>query len=177
MGSALGPPPPLRHAAPTGPRWPRGQCWAPTPAHPRPQHVNGGPRHPPGGERSGEGERLGSDAPRNGATRATWAGGGAPSAYRNTPTPACGAGVRVSLPTPHRAHNTCTGHGKSAPHPLLLDASDTTMAEPAAPRKKHTPGLRRWKPGMRSSGRWDSQATTKTSHRRTRTRTQTATWR
>ena len=22
---------------------PRGQCWAPTPAHPRPQHVGGGP--------------------------------------------------------------------------------------------------------------------------------------
>ena len=25
---------------------PRGQCWAPTPTHPRPQHVGGGPRQP-----------------------------------------------------------------------------------------------------------------------------------
>ena len=25
---------------------PRGQCWAPTPTHPRPQHVCGGPRQP-----------------------------------------------------------------------------------------------------------------------------------
>ena len=25
---------------------PRGQCWAPTPTHPRPQHVSGGPQQP-----------------------------------------------------------------------------------------------------------------------------------
>ena len=25
---------------------PRGQCWAPTPTHPRPQHVGGGPQRP-----------------------------------------------------------------------------------------------------------------------------------
>ena len=53
----------------------------------------------------------------------------------NTRTPARGASIRAPLPTPHRAHNTCTSHVKSAPHPLLLDASNTTMAEPAAPRK------------------------------------------
>ena len=27
---------------------PRGQCWAPTPTHPRPQHVGGGPQQPAG---------------------------------------------------------------------------------------------------------------------------------
>ena len=27
-------------------RRPRGQCWAPTPTHPRPQHVGGGPQQP-----------------------------------------------------------------------------------------------------------------------------------
>ena len=27
-------------------RRPRGQCWAPTPTHPRPQHVGGGPQRP-----------------------------------------------------------------------------------------------------------------------------------
>ena len=49
--------------------------------------------------------------------------------------PARGTGVRAPPPTPRRAHSTCTSHEKSAPHPLLLDASDTTMAEPVAPRK------------------------------------------
>ena len=116
-------------------RWPRGQCWAATPAHPRPQHVGRGLRQPPGGEQPEEGEHLASDAPHNRATRATRAAGGAPSAYTNTRTPARGASVRAPPPTPHRAHNACTSHGKSAPHPLLLDASNKTMAEPAAPRK------------------------------------------
>ena len=46
---------------------PRGQCWAPTPTHPRPQHGGGGPQtaRPVGGQ-SGEGQRLTSDAPHNG---------------------------------------------------------------------------------------------------------------
>ena len=39
---------------------PRGQCWAPTPTHPRPQHVGGGPQQP------GEEQRLNSDPPHNG---------------------------------------------------------------------------------------------------------------
>ena len=41
-----GPPPPPRHAAPTGHAGQRRQCWAPTPTHPRPQHVGGGPQQP-----------------------------------------------------------------------------------------------------------------------------------
>ena len=46
---------------------PRGQCWAPTPTHPHPQHLGGGPQQPaPVGGRSGEGKRLTSDAPHNG---------------------------------------------------------------------------------------------------------------
>ena len=46
---------------------PRGQCWAPTPTHLRPQHVGGGPQQPaPVGGQSGEGQRLASDAPHNG---------------------------------------------------------------------------------------------------------------
>ena len=54
-------------AAPHRAREPRGQCRAPTPAHPRPQQVGGGPRHHrPEGGWSGEEERLTSDAPHNG---------------------------------------------------------------------------------------------------------------
>ena len=41
-----GPPPHPRHAAPTRACRPRGQCWAPTPTHPRPQHVGGRPQQP-----------------------------------------------------------------------------------------------------------------------------------
>ena len=40
------PPPPPPHAAPTGHAGQRGQCWAPTPTHPRPQHVGGGHQQP-----------------------------------------------------------------------------------------------------------------------------------
>ena len=49
-----GSPPPPRGRPPTTPAAssphrackPRRQCWAPTPTHPRPQHVGGGPRQP-----------------------------------------------------------------------------------------------------------------------------------
>ena len=46
---------------------PRGQCWAPTPTHPHPQHVGGRPQQPAqwAGSREGGG-RLTSDAPHNG---------------------------------------------------------------------------------------------------------------
>ena len=40
------PPPSPRRAAPHRAREPRGQCRAPTPAHPHPQHVGSGPRQP-----------------------------------------------------------------------------------------------------------------------------------
>ena len=35
-----------RQAAPRRACNPKGRCWAPTPAHPRPQHVSSGPRQP-----------------------------------------------------------------------------------------------------------------------------------
>ena len=49
--------------------------------------------------------------------------------------PARGTGVRAPPPTARRTHSTCTNHGKSAPHPLLLGTATKPMAEPAAPRK------------------------------------------
>ena len=67
--------PPTTPAArsPHGACRPRGQCWAPTPTHPRPQHVGGGPQHPAQlGRQSGEGQRLASDAPHNGGTHPLW---------------------------------------------------------------------------------------------------------
>ena len=41
----IGPPPPATRS-PDRACKPRGQCWAPTPTQPRPQHVGGGPRQP-----------------------------------------------------------------------------------------------------------------------------------
>ena len=41
-----GPPSAPRHAAPRGACKEKGQCWAPRPAHQRPQHVSSGPRQP-----------------------------------------------------------------------------------------------------------------------------------
>ena len=70
----------------------------------------------PRGRAAGEGERLASDAPRKGATRATRAAGGAPSAYTNTRTPARGAGVRGPVPTPHTITRApATGNPHSIP--------------------------------------------------------------
>ena len=169
-----GPPPPQQQAAPHRACKPRGQCWAPTPAHPRPQHAGGGPRQPPRGGQPGEGERLTSDAPGNGATHATRATGGAPNAHRSTQTPARGASVRAPPPKPHRAHDTCTGHGKSALHPLLLGTAIQQWRNPR-PHANHAPGLQRWTRHTRSSGRWDSGAAKGTPHRRTRA--WTPTWR
>ena len=151
---------------------PRGQCWPPTPAHPRPQHVGGGPWQPPGGGQPEEGGHLASDAPCNGATDTTRAAGGAPNAHTNTRTPARGASVRAPPTPPHRAHSTCTSHRKSAPHPLLLDTA-TQRWRNTRPHAKHAPDLRRWTRHTRSSGRWDSEAANETPHRRTRARTPT----
>ena len=55
-----GPPSPPRHAAPQRACKPRGQCLAPTLAHPRPQHAGGGPDSPRRGRaaRGGEAPEL-----------------------------------------------------------------------------------------------------------------------
>ena len=61
--------PPPSGTAPTSPaarsphraRKPRGQCWAPTPAHPHPQHVGSGPQQP--AQRAGSRGRGGNALP------------------------------------------------------------------------------------------------------------------
>ena len=75
-----GPPPPPRHAAPTGHAGQGNQCWAPTPTHPRPQHRGGGPHQP-----------------------AQWAGSrGRASAWPQTPlTTVEGTPPGEALPPPH----------------------------------------------------------------------------
>ena len=52
--------------------------------------------------------------------------------------PARGTGVRAPPPTPRRAHSTCTSHGKSAPHPLLIGTATQQWRNPR-PHAKHAP--------------------------------------
>ena len=94
---------------------PRGQCWAPTPAHPRPQHMGSGPRQP--AQRTGsrrKGERLTSDAAHNGER---YPPRGRPSATPTARMPArkgarCGAGA--GSPRPQQPHPGHTGRGTPA---------------------------------------------------------------
>ena len=94
---------------------PRGQCWAPTATHPRPQHVGGGPQQPAhwAGSRGRDGAwpqtpptmvegTPPGDAPPPPPQRATPARKGA----------RCGAGA--GSPRPHRLHPRHTGRGTLA---------------------------------------------------------------
>ena len=100
--------------------------------------------------------------------------GGAPSSHTHTRMPAHETGVRAPPPTPRRAHSTCTSHGKSALHSLLLGKATQQLRNPR-PHAKHAPDLQSWTQHTRSSGRWDSEAAKETPHKRTRARTPT--WR
>ena len=147
-----------------------GTVLGPIPAHSCQQHVDSWPWQPPGGGKPGEGERLASDAPRNGVT--TDSGGRAPNAHTHTQTPARRTSVQALQPTPRSAHSTYTSHGKSACHPLLLGTATQQWRNPR-PHAKHAPNLRRWTWQTRSSGRWDSEAAKETPHEGTRARTPT----
>ena len=94
---------------------PRGQCWAPTPTHPRPEHVGGKPQQPAqwAGSRGRDGawpqapptmveDTPPGDAPPPPPQRATPARKGA----------RCGAGT--GSPRPHRPHPGHTGRGTLA---------------------------------------------------------------
>ena len=94
---------------------PRGQCWAPTPTHPRPQHVGGGPQQPA----QSAGSR-GRDSARP-QTLLTMVEGSPPGDAlpppRQRATPArkgarCGAGA--GSPRPHGPHPGHTGRGTPA---------------------------------------------------------------
>ena len=94
---------------------PRGRCWAPTPPHPRPEHVGGGPQQP---------AQWADSRGRDGAwpqTPPTMVEGSPPGDALPPPpqraTPArkgarCGAGA--GFPRPHRPHPGHTGRGTLA---------------------------------------------------------------
>ena len=101
--------------SPHGACRPRGQCWAPTPTHPRPQHVGGGPRQPDqwAGSRGRD-----SAWPQTPLTMVEGTPPGdalPPSPQRATPArkgARCGAGA--GSPRPNRPHPEHTGRGTLA---------------------------------------------------------------
>ena len=133
-----GPPPPPRHAAPTGHAGQGDQSWAPTPTRPRPQHGGGGPKQP-----------------------AEWAGSrGTVSAWPQTPfttvegTPAGDA----LLPPPQRATPARKGAhcGASAgyPRPHRPHPGHTRRGTPAARPRRRAAGGRTGPDTRRPSQRW-----------------------
>ena len=97
---------------------PRGQCWDPTPAHPRPQHVDSGPRQP--ARRAGSRGR-GSARPQTRLTKKEGTPpGDAPPPPPQRATPAdkgarCGAAP--GSPRPRQPHPGHTGRGIPAARP------------------------------------------------------------
>ena len=129
------PPRTPRHAAPHRACEPRGQCWAPTPAHPRPQHAAGGPRQPA--------QRAGS-----------WGRG---SASPQTPlTTAQGCPPGNALPPPPQRAPVGLVLG---PHADTNRTRDTRVAEPRLPAPKdERPGEgQRLTPDARPSQQWKAR--------------------
>ena len=110
---------------------PRGQSRAPTPAHPRPQHVDSGPptARPVGG-RSGEGERLTPDAPRNSGRHPPR---GRPSATPTTPSQVGGNRDRTAPPKARQTEQgTGAGHAEGpGPRGTALPAPSAGTARGA----------------------------------------------
>ena len=95
---------------------PRGQCWAPTPAHPRPRHVGGGPRQAAqrAGSRGGGGADLGR-----------------PSQRRKAPLP--GTPFRQPHSQQHRPARAHAVGPVVGPHARADRTRDTRVAEPRLP--------------------------------------------
>ena len=124
---------------------PRGQCWAPTPAHPRPQHVGSGPRQP---AKRADNRGRGRAGPRTALTtkEGTRPGDALPPTPQRT-TPVCkGArcGARAGSPRPHQPHPGHTDHRTPATRPRGWAAKGGTAPDTrrASQRGQATP------PGM-----------------------------
>ena len=115
---------------------PRRQCWAPTPAHLRPQHVGSGPDSPPGGRAVRRG------GPRRPSQRRTAPPGDAllPPPQRATPArkgARCGAGP--GSPRPRQPHPGHTGRGIPVARPRGWAAGEGQSLTPDTPHKGDRP--------------------------------------
>ena len=116
---------------------PREQCWAPTPTHPRPKHVGGGPQQPAqwAGSRGG-------GAPDHRRPSQRWKApppGDALPPPQQPATPArkgarCGAGA--GPPRPHRPHPGHMGRGTPAARPRGRAARGGTAPDTRRPSQR-----------------------------------------
>ena len=115
----------------------RGQCRAPTPAHPRPQHVDGGPRQP---ARRASSQGRGSARPQTPLTTAKGTPPGdalQPTPQRATPARKgahCGAGA--GSPRPHQPHPGHTGRGSPAARPRGRASGGGTAPDTRRPSQR-----------------------------------------
>ena len=120
---------------------PRGQCWAPTPTHPRPQHVGGGPQQP--AQWAGSRGRDGA-WPRTPPTMVEGTPPGdalPPPPQRATPArkgARCGAGA--GSPRPHRPHPGHTGRGTLAARSRGQAAGGGTAPDTRRPSQRSQAG-------------------------------------
>ena len=116
---------------------PRGQCWAPTPAHPRPQHVGSGPRQP--ARRAGSRGR-GSARPQKPLTTEehTPPGDGLPpTPQRATPAhKGARSGAGAGSLRPHQPHRGHTGRGTPAARPRGRAAGGGTAPDARRPSQR-----------------------------------------
>ena len=116
---------------------PRGQCWAPKPTHPRPQHVADGPQRPAKWAGS---RRRGSAWPQTPLTTVEGTPPGdapPPSPQRATPArkhARCGAGAWS--PRPHRPHPGHTDCGTPAARPRGRAAGGGTAPDTKRPSQR-----------------------------------------
>ena len=119
---------------------PRGRCWAPTPTHPRPQHVGGGPQQP--AQWAGSRGRDGA-WPQTPLTMVEGTPPGdalPPPAQRATPArkdASCGAGAES--PRSHRPHPGHTGRGTLAVAPEDRRPGEGQRLTPGAPHNGGRP--------------------------------------
>ena len=115
----------------------REQCWAPTPANPRPQHVGGGPRQP--ARRAGSWGR-GSTLHQTPLTTVEGTPpGDAPPPPQQRATPArkgarCGAGA--GSPRPHRPQSGQTGRGTPTARPRRRAAGGRKAPDTRRPSQR-----------------------------------------
>ena len=130
--------PPTTPAArgPHGACRPRGQCWAPTPTHPRPQHMGGGPQQHAQWAGS-RGRDSASDAPHNGGRHPPPGDASPPTPQRATPVrKGARCGARAGSPRPHRPHPGHTGRGTLAARSRGRAAGGGTAPDPRRPSQR-----------------------------------------
>ena len=116
---------------------PRGQCWAPTPTRPRPQHVGGGPQQPADWAGSRERDSARPQTPLTTAEGTPPGDALPPPPQRATPArkgARCGAGA--GSPRPHPPHPGHTGRGTLAARSRRRAAGGGTAPDTRRPSQR-----------------------------------------